>query len=245
EFGARDPRSCWFRCAVETSGNSLTTQQPLNNIIRATIESLAATLGGCQSLFPSCFDEGLTLPSEIASTIALRTQQIIAYESNIVNAADPLGGSYLIESLTIRLEEEAMELIKKLDGMGGTVAIMKSGWRDKKLIEAKNKYQGQIQKGERIVVGLNDFKDEGVETEIPGGLFQIPAGVEEERIAYVKEFRKRRDNNRTKVAIESLQEKVGGKENLIPAIIEAVKAGATLQEISDAMRDSVGFKINF
>lgn len=241
ELKAKNPRSWWFRCAVETSGNSLTTQQPLNNIVRATVESMAAVLGGCQSLTPACFDEGLAIPSELGATIALRTMQVIAHESNIVSSADPLGGSYLIESLTNDLEEEANKLLEEIEQMGGMIEAMKTGWRDKRLIEGQHKYQDEIRAGERVIVGLNSYKSE--EVPVPGGIFEVSQDITEERVAFVKEFREKRDSNKTRVALDILGEKVATEDNLIPAMIEAVKANATLGEISDTLRSAAGFKI--
>ena len=241
DFGAKNPRSCWFRCAVETSGSSLTTQQPLNNITRNTIESLAAVLGGCQSVHAAPFDEGLAIPGEVAITTSLRTQQIIAHETGVINSADPLGGSYLIESLTNKLEEEALTIIREIDGAGGMVKFIESGQRDRRFTEAKIAFQKQVQQGERIIVGVNAFKEEE-EIEVPGGIFEVP-DVEEERVAYIREFRQRRDNGLTGEALDALRRKVDTKYNLIPTIMEAVKANATLGEISDALREAVGFRI--
>ena len=243
EFGAQDPRSCRFRLAVETSGSSLTTQQPLNNIVRAAIEGLAAILGGCQSLYPACFDEGLAIPSEVSSIIALRTQQILGYETNVVSTVDPLGGSYFIEHLTNRIEEEAHDVLQEIEREGGTIEAMKNGWRDRRMDEAKIRFQNGIQQGDRIVVGVNAFKSEDG-MELPGGIFELdPVELKKERIAFVKEWRERRDNQKTRASLESLGEKVASGDNLIPFIVEALKSDATFGEIGDTLRESVGFVI--
>ena len=241
EFGARDPRSCWFRCAVQTSGSSLTTQQPLNNIARTAIASLAAVLGGCQSVHATPFDEGLAIPSEIAVTTSLRTQQIIGYETNITNSVDPLGGSYLIESLADKLEEEAVNIVREIDDIGGMKKFMEDGHRDRRFTEAKISALKKIQDKERIVVGLNEFEEEQ-EIEVPGGIFQVP-DVEDERVSYIRSFRQKRDNDRTARALDELRRKVATNENLVPTLIEVVKANATLGETSDALREAVGFRI--
>jgi methylmalonyl-CoA mutase N-terminal domain/subunit len=248
EFHPQNPRTCWFRCAVQTSGISLTTQQPLNNIVRASIEALASVLGGVQSMFPSCFDEGSALPNELAAVIALRTQQIIAHETNVVNTIDPLAGSYAIEALTDKLEEEAGKIIAEIEAEGGGVEYIKKGFKDKRLLAGKERFQRQIQSGERIVVGVNAFEEEtetsfSKELEIPGGIFEVPYEVMDQHIEEVKEFKRSRDNDATKRVLDKLRQKAETDENLIPAIIEVVRANGTLGEIGDVLRESVGFKM--
>ncbi|RJS69547.1 methylmalonyl-CoA mutase [Candidatus Bathyarchaeota archaeon] len=236
-FHAKNPRSWWMRMHVQTAGFTLTAQQPLNNIIRVTIQALAAVLGGTQSLHTNSFDEALALPSEQAVRIALRTQQIIAHESGIANTIDPLGGSYYVEALTNEMEEKAMDYIQKLDDMGGAIPAIEKGFFQKEIADSAYKYQKEIDEKERIIVGVNEYK---IEEKYPIEILRIDPKVEEEQVARLQKLRRERDNRKVKEALEKLHYEAEKDVNLMPTIIEAVKSYATLGEICDVLRDVYG-----
>jgi methylmalonyl-CoA mutase N-terminal domain/subunit len=237
-FHAKNPRSMWMRMHVQTSGCTLTAQQPLNNIVRTTIQALAAVLGGTQSLHTNSFDEALCLPTEEAVRVALRTQQIIAYESGVTNTVDPLGGSYYIEALTKEMEEKAMEYIQKIDDMGGAVAAIEKGFFQKEIADSAYRYQREVDEKKRILVGVNEFTIEG--EECPIELLRIDPKVEKEQVARLQKLRRERDNRKVKEILEKLHYAAEKEENLMPTIIEAVKAYATLGEITDVLRKVYG-----
>jgi len=237
-FHAKNPRSMWMRMHVQTSGCTLTAQQPLNNIVRTTIQALAAVLGGTQSLHTNSFDEALCLPTEEAVRVALRTQQIIAYESGVTNTVDPLGGSYYVEALTKEMEEKAMEYIQKIDDMGGAVAAIEKGFFQKEIAESAYRYQREIDEKKRILVGVNEFTIEG--EECPIELLRIDPKVEKEQVARLQKLKRERDNRKVKEILEKLHYAAEKEENLMPTIIEAVKAYATLGEITDVLRKVYG-----
>jgi methylmalonyl-CoA mutase N-terminal domain/subunit len=237
-FGAKDPRSMMLRFHTQTAGCSLTAQQPLNNIMRTAFEALAAVLGGTQSLHTNSFDEALALPSELAVQVALRTQQIIAYETAVCDTIDPLAGSYYIESLTDQIEAKAQEYIDKIDQMGGAVAAIEKGYIQKEIQESAYRYQREIEKGERIVVGLNKFQVK--EEEKPADLLKVDPAVADRQIARLKELKARRDNAAVQRALAELQAAAEGDANLMPPILAAVKALATLGEICDTLRAVFG-----
>ena len=241
EFGAKKPGSWKFRFGVHTAGSSLVPQQPLNNIIRTSIEALAAVLGGVQSLHCCSYDEPIALPSEESQQIAVRTQQILAYETGIANTADPLGGSYFIENLTNRIETEAVKILSEIDEMGGMAEAMRKEWIDLKIDQAALQLQKEIETGERIVVGVNAFTT-GPEEKTPGGVHRIPPETEKEQIANVKQLKESRDKNSVKRAIVRLREKVqmGENQNLIHPIIDALKVYATIGEIQGTIREGYG-----
>ncbi len=236
-FHAKNPRSWWMRMHVQTAGFTLTAQQPLNNIIRVTIQALAAVLGGTQSLHTNSFDEALALPSEQAVRIALRTQQIIAHESGVANTIDPLGGSYYVEALTNEMEEKAMDYIQKLDDMGGAIPAIEKGFFQKEIADSAYKYQKEIDEKERIIVGVNEYK---IEEKYPIEILRIDPKVEEEQVARLQKLRRERDNRKVKEALEKLHYEAEKDVNLMPTIIEAVKSYATLGEICDVLRDVYG-----
>ena len=240
ELGVQDPRSMWFRTSTQTAGSSLTTQQPFNNIVRATIESMAAILGGTQSLQPSSYDEGLALPTEESATMSLRIQQIIAYESGITNVTDPLAGSYFVEFLTNEMERKIKDLFDEIEAMGGMKAAVEKGWVENEIEKAMISEQRKIENKERILVGVNEFRAK----EEPPITIHIPETKkwEEERRAYLSEYRKNRDKKRVAEALDRVKEAWGKGENMIPIIVEALKAKATHGEIQDAMREAQGFK---
>ena len=236
-FGAKDPRSWMLRTHVQTAGCSLTAQQPLNNIVRVTVQALAAVLGGCQSLHTDSMDETLCLPSEQAVTVALRTQQIIAEESGVANTIDPLAGSYFVESLTDDMERQALEYIEKIDAMGGIVKAIEAGFPQREIAEASYRYQKQVEAGTKTIVGLNKYVMEG-ETPIP--LLRIPPEVEQRQRARLAEVKRTRDSKAALSALRALTAKARGGENLMPAILDCVRAYCTLQETGDAMKEVFG-----
>src|SRR5574341_2414700 len=236
-FKAKDPRSWMLRFHTQTAGSSLTAQQPEINIIRTTIQALAAVLGGTQSLHTNSRDEALSLPTEDSVRIALRTQQVIAYESGAGDTIDPLAGSYCVEALTSSLEREAAEYIDKIDRMGGVIRAIDAGYVQKEIQEAAYRYQQEIERKERIIVGLNEF---GVAEDGPPKLLTVDPGIEKGQRKRLAELRRKRDNRAVRAALASLEKACGGKENVLPPILSAVRAYATIGEISDVMRGVFG-----
>jgi methylmalonyl-CoA mutase N-terminal domain/subunit len=235
-FGAKSPRSWMLRFHTQTAGVSLTAQQPLNNIVRTALEALAGVLGGTQSLHTNSFDEALALPTEEAVTIALRTQQIIAHETGVVNTADPLAGSYFVEKLTDEIEAEALEYFRKIDAMGGMVAAVEKGFPQREIQEAAYQFQKSVERGEKVIVGVNDY----VMDEKPTPILYIDETVAEQQIASVEALKARRDNARVGSTLEALRGAARGDENLMYPIVEAARAYATLGEMCDALRDVWG-----
>ena len=236
-FKAKDPRSMWLRFHTQTAGCSLTAQQPYNNVIRTTLEALAAVLGGTQSLHTNSLDEVLALPTEEAATIALRTQQIIAEESGVANTIDPLGGSFYIERLTKDMEEEAFEYIRKIDEMGGMVAAIEKNYPQMEIADAAYKYQKQIDSSEKTVVGVNKYI---TEEELPVEILQIVAELEQKQTEWTNQIKNTRDNKKVKDVLEELGAAAQRDDNLMYPIIDAVKEYATEQEICDVFRDVFG-----
>jgi methylmalonyl-CoA mutase N-terminal domain/subunit len=236
-YKAKDPRSMWLRFHTQTAGCSLTAQQPYNNVVRTTLEALAAVLGGTQSLHTNSLDEVLALPTEEAATIALRTQQIIAEESGVANTIDPLGGSFYIERLTKDMEEEASEYIRKIDEMGGMVAAIEKNYPQMEIADAAYKYQKQIDSSEKTVVGVNKYI---TEEELPVETLQIVAELEKKQIEWTNQIKNSRDNKKVRDLLEELGEAAQRDDNLMYPIIDAVKEYATEQEICDVFRDVFG-----
>ena len=237
-FHAQKPRSMWMRMHVQTSGCTLTANQPLNNIIRVTIQSLAAILGGTQSLHTNSYDEALCLPSEEAVRIALRIQQIVAHESGVPNTIDPVGGSHYVEVLTNQLEEKAMDYIDKIDSMGGVYEAIERGFFQKEIADSAYKYQKEIDGNERTLVGVNKYYIE--ELECPINLLRVDPAVEEQQIAGLQRLRHERNNTKVKEALSKLHDNADKSGNLMPTIIEAVKAYATLGEMCGVLRGVYG-----
>ena len=234
-FGASD-RSCQLRFHTQAGGSTLTAQQPLNNVVRVTIQALAATLGGTQSLHTNGFDEALALPTEEAAKLALRTQQILAHESGITNTVDPLAGSYYVEALTRKIEDGARAYLEKIEGLGGASKAI--GFMQDQIHESAYRHQMEIEENERRVVGLNVFEeDEEDPMSVPSPDF---SGLEAEQKRRLADFRKKRDSGDTSHALEGIRSAARSTENLIPPMIEAVKASATLGEISDVLREEWG-----
>jgi methylmalonyl-CoA mutase N-terminal domain/subunit len=236
-YQPKNQRSLQLRCHAQTAGCSLTAQQPSNNVVRTTLQALAAVLGGVQSLHTNSMDETLALPTEDAVKLALRTQQIIAQESEVVNTIDPLGGSYYVESLCNRLEEDAREYFRKLDELGGMVAAIERGYPQREILEASQRYQREVERKERVVVGVNDYVE-------PDGrrvpILRIGPEVEQDQVARLSDLRKSRDAYRTAGSLEQLQEAASCGENMMPHLIEAAKAKATLGEMCAALKEVFG-----
>ncbi len=237
-FHAKNPRSMWMRMHVQTSGCTLTAQQPLNNIVRTTIQALAAVLGGTQSLHTNSFDEALCLPTEESVRVALRTQQIIAYESGIANTVDPLAGSYYVEALTNEMEEKVMEYIQKIDDMGGVITAIEKGFFQKEIAESAYRYQKEIEEKKRTLVGVNEYAIEG--EKCPVKLLRVDPSVEKKQIERLQKLKRERDNRKVEEALEKLHYAAEKDENLMPTIIEAVKVYATLGEITEVLRKVYG-----
>jgi methylmalonyl-CoA mutase N-terminal domain/subunit len=230
-FGAKNPLSWLLRYHVQTAGCSLTAQQPLNNIIRTTIQALAAVLGGANSLHTNSMDEAYALPSEAAVRTALRTQEIIAFESGVTNSVDPLGGSFLVEKLTDELEEEALTILQKVDDQGGMVRAVSNGWVQKEIGDAAYSYKRSIEEGKRIIVGVNSFEVE--EDVLPMELLKLDASHEQMQKKNLREVRERRDNLKVKEALEKVRSAFQSGENVMPSYIEAAEAYATIEEITE------------
>ena len=237
-FHAKNPRSMWMRMHVQTSGCTLTAQQPLNNIVRTTIQALAAVLGGTQSLHTNSFDEALCLPTEESVRVALRTQQIIAYESGVTNTVDPLAGSYYVEALTNEMEEKTMEYIQKIDDMGGAIEAIEKGFFQREIAESAYRYQRELEEKKRIIVGVNEYTVE--EEECPIKLLRVDPKIEKEQVERLQKLKRERDNRKVRAVLEKLHYAAEKDENLMPTIIEAVKAYATLGEITEVLRKVYG-----
>jgi len=236
-FKARDPRSLMLRFHTQTAGSSLTAQQPEVNVVRTTIQALAAVLGGTQSLHTNSMDEALALPTESAARVALRTQQVIAYESGVVETADPLGGSYAIEHLTDEIEEGALEYLKKIDAMGGMLRAIEVGYVQREIQEAAYRYQKAVEAQDQVVVGVNRFQ---LEEEPPVNVLRIDPALEQAQIERVHALRERRDAHATTAALAKLKQAASADENLLPRILECVESYATVGEISNTLRELWG-----
>jgi methylmalonyl-CoA mutase N-terminal domain/subunit len=236
-FGAKDSLSCRLRFHSQTAGCSLTAQQPYNNVIRTTVEALAAVLGGTQSLHTNSLDEVLALPSQEAATIALRTQQIIAEETGVANAIDPLAGSYLVEALTNEIEEHAWAYIQKIDELGGMVRAIEVGYPQREIAEAAYTFQKQVDSRDRVIVGVNQHT---TDDEIPVEILRINDALEHAQIKRIKALKRSRDNGLVSERLLALRHASEGEVNLIPYILDAVKAYASLQEICDVWREVFG-----
>jgi len=236
-FGAKSPRSLLMRFHTQTAGVSLTAQQPEVNIVRTALEAMAAVLGGTQSLHTNSFDEALALPTEHAVRIALRTQQVIAHETGVVNTIDPLGGSYFVESLTNRIEAEAYDYFRRIDELGGVVEAIKENFFQREIAEASFRYQREVESGERVVVGVNRYVQED---ETPLEILKIDAALEQKQIERVAAVRGRRDAAEVEAALARLKAAAAGDENLMGPILESTRAYVTMGEMCDALRDVWG-----
>lgn len=238
KYGAKNPKSWKLRFHTQTAGFSLTAQQPENNISRTSFQAMAAVLGGTQSLHTNSMDETLALPSRKAVEIALRTQQLIAYETGVANVVDPLGGSWYVESLTDEMEKQALDYFEKIDDLGGVIPAIEMGFFQKEIAEASMEYQKKVESNQRIIVGVNDFVKENEDIEIP--LLEISSEVEQHQIKKVNRLKENRDNLLVQKNLENLSTACVENKNIIPYIINAAKSYATLGEIVDVMKVQYG-----
>jgi methylmalonyl-CoA mutase N-terminal domain/subunit len=236
-FGAEDPRSLRLRMHAQTAGCSLTAQQPINNVVRVTVQALAGVLGGVQSLHTNSLDETLALPSEQAVMVALRTQQILAEESGVTNVVDPLGGSHAVEALTDRIEREARDYIERIDGLGGMVRAIEVGYPQREIAEAAYVYQQQLERGEKVVVGVNRY---AVAEERPPELLRVPLEVEERQVDRVRRWKRERHAAAARAALARVRAAAEGNDNLMPPLVDAVKVGCTVGEVADVYRTVFG-----
>ena len=236
-YGAENPRSMMLRTHSQTGGSTLMAQQPENNIVRAAIQALAAVTGGVQSIALSCFDEALALPTDEAQRIALRTQQIIAHETGAADTVDPFAGGYYIEHLTNELEEQAVAIMAEVESMGGSVPAIESGWMQNQIAEASWRYQQRVDQGDEVVVGVNDFQEGGDQ---PQTIFSVDRRLVDEQLGRLEHHRRERDPEAVASAIAGLKAACEGDDNLLPPLLDAVRAYATLGEICGAMREVFG-----
>ena len=237
ELGATDPKAMMLRFHTQTGGSTLTAQQPLNNITRVTLQTLSAVLGGTQSLHTNGYDEALNLPTEEAARIALRTQQLVAYESGIADTVDPLAGSYFVEALTSEVEQQAWQLIAKIDAMGGSVSAIEQGFIQDEIARSAYNYQRQIETGEKIIVGVNKFQS--AETSQPGS-FRIDDSIRTVQTEKLQKLRNSRSPGKCDAILQDLNDKASSGENIMPVVIEAVENKCTLGEIADTLREVFG-----
>jgi methylmalonyl-CoA mutase, N-terminal domain len=237
ELGATEPRAQMLRFHTQTGGSTLTAQQPQNNIVRVTIQALAAVMGGTQSLHTNGYDEALALPTEEAARLALRTQQVIAYESGVPLTADPLGGSYFVEALTDEVEQKAWEYIKRIDEMGGAVSAIEAGYIQKEIAQSAYQYQHDIESGDKIIVGVNKF---AIDEQPLGDLFSVDDSIRLVQSAKINKIKSERNNVMVKTFLTDLERAARDGSNVMPHILNAVEAYATLGEISDTMRTVFG-----
>jgi methylmalonyl-CoA mutase N-terminal domain/subunit len=235
-YGARDERSLQLRIFAFTAGSTLTAQQPLNNVVRASLEATAAALAGVQTMHVSAYDEALGVPTEAAATLALRTQQVVAFESGLTETLDPFAGSYAVETLTDDLEREVWQLLEDIEKRGGALQCIESGWFAEELAEAAYGLLQEVESGDRVVVGVNKYP---TPTE-PLEVFGIDPELEQEQAESVARVRATRDQDRVTTALTDLRAPAAGAENVMPATVEAVKAYATIGEIVDVLRDVHG-----
>ncbi|PSN95125.1 methylmalonyl-CoA mutase [Candidatus Marsarchaeota G2 archaeon ECH_B_2] len=236
-FGARDERSMKLRFHVQTAGVSLTAQQPLNNVVRVAYEALAAALGGAQSLHTNAMDEALALPTEEAAKLAVRTQQILALETGVANVADPLGGSYYVEWLTDEVERRAWKLIDEIEAQGGVIKCIENGWFQRQIADSAYRYQRSLENKSRLLVGVNCFREEE-KVKVP--IFRIDPRIEQSQVERVRRLRATRDNKGVERKLEELKQAAQSKLNLVPYVVECVRASATLGEIVGSLKEVFG-----
>ena len=237
KYGAKNPKSWQFRVHTQTGGSTLTAQQPDNNIVRVTVQALAAVLGGTQSLHTNSRDEALALPTEESARIALRTQQIIAYETGVTDTVDPLAGSYFVESLTDQIEQQVLDYMKKIEDMGGAVSAVEQGYMQREIHEKAYEFQKKVESGEEVVVGVNKFRIEG---EKQPELLRVDPSLGKVQRAKLEALRQRRDNDKVQAALEALRAGAKGTDNLMPLILDAVRVYATIGEICGVLREEFG-----
>ncbi len=237
-FGATDPKAMMLRFHTQTAGSTLAAQQPLVNVPRVTLQALAAVLGGTQSLHTNGFDEALALPTEAAATLALRTQQVIGYESGVTETVDPLAGSFFVERLTADIEAAARRLIEEVDALGGAVAAIEDGFYQDRIAQSAYRAQREIESGEQVVVGVNRFQSEGDEADVE--LLRVSDAVRDEQIARVQALRQSRDAPRWAAAMDAVERAARGDENVVPHVLDAVEAEATVGEVAGRLREVWG-----
>lgn len=237
ELGAKDPKSMMLRFHTQTGGSTLTAQQPLNNISRVTLQTLAAVLGGTQSLHTNGYDEALSLPTEEAARLALRTQQIVAFESGVTDTADPLAGSFFVENLTNEIEQKAMEIMQQIDSLGGSVEAIEAGWMQEQIARSAYAYQKGIESNEKIIVGLNAFSTNETKT-IP--VFKIDPSIQQEQITRLTKFKLSRNQESVVHYLSAIKDHAVTGQNLMPVVIEAIENNCSLGEIADVLRSVFG-----
>jgi methylmalonyl-CoA mutase N-terminal domain/subunit len=237
-FGATEPKAQMLRFHTQTAGSTLTAQQPLNNVARTTLQALAAVLGGTQSLHTNGFDEALALPTEQAATLALRTQQVIGHESGVTETVDPLAGSYYVEHLTASIEREATRIMDEIDAMGGAVAAIEEGFYQDRIAQSAYRAQLDVESGEDVVVGVNRFQTDG--DEAPVELLRVSDAVRDEQVARLRALRQSRDDGRWRAALDAVEAAARGDENVVPRVLDAVEAEATVGEIAGRLREVWG-----
>jgi methylmalonyl-CoA mutase N-terminal domain/subunit len=237
QLGATDEKAMMLRFHTQTGGSTLTAAQPMNNISRVTIQTLAAVLGGTQSLHTNGYDEALSLPTEEAARIALRTQQVVAFESGAADTADPLAGSFFVESLTDEVEKQAWELIEQVDSLGGSVAAIEKGFMQEEIAKSAYRYQRDIESGDKIIVGVNKFQSDE-KSDIP--VFRVDESIQQGQIDKLNELKLKRDNNKVQACLKALSAVADTNENLMPYVLEAVENYCTLGEIADSLRTVFG-----
>jgi len=238
KYGAKNPRSWWLRFHTQTAGCTLTAQQPENNIIRTAFQAMSGVLGGTQSLHTNSMDETLALPSEKAVKIALRTQQLLAYETGVINTVDPLGGSYFVESLTDRMEEKAEKIFAEIDSLGGVISAIEAGYFQREIADAAYRYQLELEKKEKFVVGVNEFVEENEDVDIP--ILKVSPEVEKKQRERLRKLKLMRDNNAVELSIRKLSDAAKNGHNLMPILIEAAENYVTLEEMVGALKENFG-----
>jgi len=238
KYGAKNPRSWWLRFHTQTAGCTLTAQQPENNIVRTAFQAMAAVLGGTQSLHTNSMDETLALPSEKAVKIALRTQQLLAYETGVINTVDPLGGSYFVESLTNKMEAEAERIFSEIDSLGGVVQAIEHGYFQKEIADSAYRYQKEFERKEKIIVGINDFAEENEIVDIP--ILQISPDVEERQRKRLAELKQSRNQEAVEKSLEEIGAAARDGQNLMPVFVKAANNYVTLGEMVDELKQHFG-----
>jgi methylmalonyl-CoA mutase N-terminal domain/subunit len=238
KYGAKNPRSWWLRFHTQTAGCTLTAQQPENNIIRTAFQALAGVLGGTQSLHTNSMDETLALPSEKAVKIALRTQQLIAYETGVINTVDPLGGSYFVESLTDRMVKESNEIFEQIDALGGVIPAIEAGYFQKEIADAAYRYQKEVERKEKFIVGVNEFIEENNKVDIP--ILYISPGVEKKQKKRLAELRQSRNAEAVSESLKEISETAVNGNNIMPVLIKAARNYVTLGEMINQLKEIYG-----
>jgi methylmalonyl-CoA mutase N-terminal domain/subunit len=237
-FGVQNPKAQQMRFHVQTGGVTLTAQQPDNNVVRVALQALAAVLGGCQSLHTNAKDEALGLPTEASATLALRTQQIVAHESGVADSVDPLGGAWAVEASTLELERQAQAILDRIEARGGARRAIEQGEIQREIQDSAYRFQREVETGERVIVGVNRFAEDG--DTIPTEILRIDPALEREQVERVRALRARRDDAAWRSALDALEARARGRDNLVPAIIDAVLAWATVGEIAGRLRRVFG-----